>query len=154
MRRFIVVPETAEHRIVVWGDPRDLIQGSLFAITREDDVSFGILNSRFHDAWATRQGNRLGVGNQRRYNISRTFETYPFPEDLTPNIPATQYANDDRARAIATAARRLNDLRANWLNPPDLVRIEPEVVPGYPDRIVPKDTVAAAKLRERALTKL
>jgi hypothetical protein len=28
------------------------------------------------------------------------------------------------------------------------------VGPGYPDRILPKDTVAAAKLRERTLTKL
>ena len=55
---------------------------------------------------------------------------------------------------IAMAAKRLNDLRNNWLNPPDLVRVEPEVVPGYPDRILPKDTVAAAKLRERTLTKL
>src|SRR5205085_622217 len=154
LHRFIIIPETAEHRIIVWGDPRDLIQGSLFAIAREDDVSFGILNSRFHDAWATRQGNRLGIGNQRRYNVSRTFETYPFPEGLTPNIPADAYAEEPRASAIARAARHLNDLRNNWLNPPDLVRVEPEVVAGYPDRILPKDTVAAAKLRERTLTKL
>ena len=45
-------------------------------------------------------------------------------------------------------------MRNAWLNPPDLVRIEPEVVPGYPDRILPKDTVAAATLRERTLTNL
>jgi hypothetical protein len=25
-------------------------------------------------------------------------------------------------------------LRENWLNPPDLVRIEPEIVSGCPDR--------------------
>jgi len=45
-------------------------------------------------------------------------------------------------------------LRNAWLNPSDLVRIEPEVVLGYPDRILPKDAVAAAKLRERTLTNL
>src|SRR5262249_20388336 len=41
-----------------------------------------------------------------------------------------------------------------WLNPPDLVRAEREVIPGYPDRAVPKDTQAAANLRERTLTNL
>jgi hypothetical protein len=55
---------------------------------------------------------------------------------------------------ISKAAKRLDDLRNAWLNPPDLVRIEAEVVPGYPDRILPKDTVAAATLRERTLTNL
>ncbi len=30
----------------------------------------------------------------------------------------------------------------------------PEVVPGYPDRILPKDAQAAAKLKERTLTNL
>jgi hypothetical protein len=46
------------------------------------------------------------------------------------------------------------ELRKNWLNPPDLVRIEPEIVSDYPDGIVPKDTASAAKLRERTLTNL
>jgi len=32
--------------------------------------------------------------------------------------------------------------------------VEPEVAPGYPDRILPKDAGAATKLRERTLTKL
>ena len=82
------------------------------------------------------------------------FETFPFPERLTPNIPANDYASDPRAIAIAAAAKRLDELRNNWLNPPDLVRIEPEVVAGYPDRILPKDAQAAVTLRERTLTNL
>jgi hypothetical protein len=56
--------------------------------------------------------------------------------------------------AISAAATRLNALRNAWLNPSDLVRIEREVIPGYPDRIVPKDGAAAAQLRERTLTSL
>ena len=99
-------------------------------------------------------GTWLGVGNDPRYTPTTTFETFPFPEGLTPDIRAAEYANDPRAQAIAQAAKRLDELRNNWLNPPDLVRIEPEVVPGFPDRVLPKDTVAAAKLRERTLTKL
>ena len=34
------------------------------------------------------------------------------------------------------------------------MRLEPEVVSGYPDRILPKDAAAAATLRERTLTNL
>jgi type II restriction/modification system DNA methylase subunit YeeA len=154
LRQFIIIPETREHRIVAWGDTRDLIQGSLFAIARDDFTTFGVLNSRFHDIWATRQGNRLGVGNQRRYNITRTFETYPFPENLTPDIPAKQFEDSPRAKAIAAAAKRLDELRAKWLNPADLVAIEPEVVPGFPNRVLPKNTQAAELLRERTLTNL
>jgi type II restriction/modification system DNA methylase subunit YeeA len=89
-----------------------------------------------------------------RYTCSTTFDTFAFPEGLTPNIPAKDYADDPRAVAIAKAAKRLDELRNAWLNPPDLVRIEPEVVPGYPDRILPKDAVAAVTLRERTLTNL
>ena len=31
------------------------------------------------------------------------------------------------------------ELREAWLNPPDLVKRVPEVVPGFPDRILPVD---------------
>lgn len=99
-------------------------------------------------------GTWLGVGNDPRYTPSTTFETFPFPEGLTPNVPAPSYADDPRAQTIAAAAAELNRLRENWLNPPDLVRVEPEVVPGYPDRVLPRDAAAAAELKKRTLTNL
>jgi hypothetical protein len=55
---------------------------------------------------------------------------------------------------IAEAARRLNELREAWLNPRDLVERVPEVVPGFPDRIVPVDDRAAQILKKRTLTNL
>jgi type II restriction/modification system DNA methylase subunit YeeA len=73
---------------------------------------------------------------------------------LTPNIPAADYAADPRAQAIGVAAARLNELRENWLNPPDLVKRVPEVVPGYPDRILPVSPEAHAILKKRTLTNL
>jgi type II restriction/modification system DNA methylase subunit YeeA len=94
---------------------------------------------------------------------TRTFNTFPFPEGLTPNIPAAYYADDPRAIAIADAAKELNRLREDWLNPADLVVIEPEVVPTaapgeapvkYPDRILPRDEKAAKELKKRTLTNL
>jgi type II restriction/modification system DNA methylase subunit YeeA len=99
-------------------------------------------------------GTFLGVGNDPRYTPSTTFETFPFPEGLSPDIPAADYAADPRAAAIAAAAARLNELRENWLNPPDLVQRVPEVVPGYPDRLLPRDAAAAAELKKRTLTNL
>ena len=54
---------------------------------------------------------------------------------------------------IATAAQRLNQLRENWLNPPEWVDVVPEVVAGYPDRIIPKPVYAKA-IKERTLTNL
>jgi hypothetical protein len=94
------------------------------------------------------------VGNDPTYNGESVFGTFPFPEGLAPNIPATAYANDPRAIAIATAAKRLDELREAWLNPPDLVRREKEVVPGFPDRLLPVDATAAAILKTRTLTNL
>ena len=88
------------------------------------------------------------------YTPSTTFETFPFPQGLTPDLPAAAYADDPRAQAIAAAARRLVELRDAWLNPPDLVVREPEVVPGYPDRLLPKDAAAAKELKKRTLTNL
>jgi type II restriction/modification system DNA methylase subunit YeeA len=124
------------------------------AIARDDDATFGILNSRFHESWSLRLGTWLGVGNDPRYTPTTTFETFPFPEGLTPNISAKDYADDPRAVAIAKAAKRLDELRNAWLNPPDLINIVPEVVADYPDRILPKNEKAAAELKKRTLTNL
>ena len=126
----------------------------LIVIARDDDTTFGILHSRFHELWSLRMGTWLGVGNDPRYTPSTTFETFPFPEGLTPDIPAAAYAADPRAQAIAAAAADLNAKREAWLNPPDLVTRVPEVVPGYPDRLLPRDDAAAEVLKKRTLTNL
>lgn len=153
-KRFIVTPESSEHRLFVFVPNNILIQGSLFAITREDDTTFGILSSRIHEIWATAQGNRLGVGNQRRYNVGVTFETFPFPEGLTLDIPSNVYEEDPRATSIAAVAERLNQLRQAWLNPKELVNIIPEVLEGYPERVIPINAEAALVLKKRTLTDL
>ena len=66
------------------------------------------------------------------YNGPACFETFPFPTWLTPNLSADNYVSDPRAEKIAQAAKRLNGFRENWLNSAELVRREPEVVPGSP----------------------
>ncbi|HVR89467.1 MAG TPA: DNA methyltransferase, partial [Novosphingobium sp.] len=150
--RVVFTPRVAKHRLFVWAPARTLPDSAVVAIARDDDTSFGILHSRFHELWSLRMGTSLE--DRPRYTPSTTFETFPFPEGLTPDIPAADYAADPRAQAIAAAAARLNELRENWLNPADLVVREPEVVPGYPDRILPRDETAAAELKKRTLTNL
>ncbi|UVO54644.1 class I SAM-dependent DNA methyltransferase [Sphingomonas sp. SUN039] len=154
LQRYIATPVVSKHRIFVWLSNFARPSNLLDAIARDDDTTFGILHSRFHELWSLRMGTFLGVGNDPRYTPSTTFETFPFPEGLTPDIPAANYANDPRAQAIAAAAATLNELRENWLNPADLIVREPEVVPGYPDRILPRDDDAAKELKKRTLTNL
>ena len=154
LTRFIATGLVAKHRIFAWFDKNILPDTRLVAIARDDDTSFGILSSAFHEQWSLRSCQYHGVGNDPIYTPGTTFETFPFPEGLTPNIPAADYAADPRAVAIAAAAQRLDELREAWLNPPDLVERVPEVVPGYPDRLLPKSPEAAAILKKRTLTNL
>ncbi|MBV9859594.1 MAG: class I SAM-dependent DNA methyltransferase [Alphaproteobacteria bacterium] len=150
--RFLGTARIAKHRLFIWLEDKVLPDCQIITVIRDDDICFGIVHSLFHQLWSLNLGTSLE--DRPRYTPSTTFETFPFPEGLTPNIPADDYADDPRAIAIAEAARRLDDLRNNWLNPADLVRVEPEVVPGYPDRILPRDAAAAKILKTRTLTNL
>ena len=79
---------------------------------------------------------------------------FPFPEGLSPDAPPTDYTNDPRAKAIASAARRLVELRKRWLNPPEWVEWVEEPVCGYFRRPVPRDERAVIALKKRTLTNL
>ena len=150
----LVTPEVSKHRVFTWAPHAICPDKNLIVIARDDDTTFGILHSRFHEAWALRLCTWLGVGNDPRYTPTTTFETFPFPPGLTPNIPAADCAENPHAQAIAAAARALVEARDRWLNPPDLAEREPEVVPGFPDRILPRDGKAAGILKTRTLTNL
>ena len=152
MARYIATPTLAKYRLFVWLDVGVCPDHQLIVIARDDDTAFGILHSRFHEAWSLRLGTSLE--DRPRYTPTTTFETFPFPEGLSPDIPAADYAEDPRAQAIAEAARRLVELRDRWLNPPEWVEWADEPAPGYPRRPVPRDEAAAAQLRKRTLTNL
>ena len=152
--RFIVTPEVSKHRLFVWAYRPVLPDCKLMVIARNDDTSFGVLQSCFHELWALATGSWHGVGNDPRYTPSTTFETFPFPDGLTLDRPASGYASDPRAMAIAGAAKNLVAARDRWLNPAELVLTVPEVVPDFPNRLVPKDDAAAITLRGRTLTAL
>ena len=150
--RYIATPTVAKHRLFAWLDTRICPDHQLIVIARDDDTTFGILHSSFHEAWSLRLGTSLE--DRPRYTPTTTFETFPFPEGLSPDIPTSDYANDSRAVAIAEAARRLVELRDRWLNPPEWVEWVDEPVPGYPKRPVPRDEAVAKELKKRTLTNL
>lgn len=149
--RFIATIAHSKHRFFVWLPAAVCPDQALIVIARDDDTTFGILHSRFHELWALRMGTSLE--DRPRYTPSTTFETFPFPAGLTPDLPAASYANDPRAGRIAAAARALVEARDRWLNPPEWTQRVPEVVPGFPDRLLPKPG-HEAELKKRTLTNL
>ncbi|MBK5913278.1 class I SAM-dependent DNA methyltransferase [Rhodocyclus purpureus] len=183
--RFIATPEVSKHRVFVWLPSKIVADKNLVVVARADDVTFGILHSRFHELWALRLGTSLE--DRPRYTSSTTFETFPFPEQLTPRgtacwgpgapicdnheappAPSSPCAATEtsaaaysaptakHAQAIASAARRLDELRENWLNPPewvDWVITPEEEKAGFPQRPVAKPG-HEADLKKRTLTNL
>ena len=152
MTRYIATPRHSKHRVFAWCDIRICPDSALVIIARDDETTLGILHSRFHEAWSRRLGSSLE--DRLRYTSTTTFQTFPFPEALTPDLPASNYADDSRAIAIAKAAKRLVKLRDNWLNPIDKAEWVDEPVPGYPKRPVARSESAEKVLQQRTLTNL
>ena len=126
LTRFIVTPRVSKYRIFVWVVPETLPDSAVVAIAHDDDYTFGVLHSRFHETWALAMGTQLE--SRPRYTPTTCFETFPFP-----------HPTDEQRAAIAAAAAELNRLRENWLNPID--------ADGNPE-------LDATQLRRRTLTNL
>ncbi len=160
--RYIATPMVAKHRLFVWMDSHFFADQQLIVIARADDTTFGILHSRFHELWSRRMGTSLA--DRPRYIPTTTFETFSFPEGMTPRDTAsasdrassTCYADLVSAENIAATVRYLNERREAWLNPPewvDWVRTTEEEVAGFPLRPMAKSG-HEAELKQRTLTKL
>jgi len=170
LSRFLSTCRVAKHRLFVWLKSPTVPDSATFAFASENDVFFGVLQSRLHEVWSLAQGTQLReMESGFRYTPTTCFETFPFPQ-LTEN----------QSKAIAEAARELNDLREGWLNPPEWTQIKMLEFLGtvggpwnryiatetiadrrtfrvgtvrYP-RIVPRDEDCATNLKDRTLTKL
>ena len=108
-------------------------------------------NSRFHEAWSLRLGTSLE--DRPRYTPTTTFETFPFPEGLSPDLPAPATR---AARTLRPSPRR----RGGWsrcgplAEPARVGGVGGEPAPGYPKRPAPRDEAAAKALKTRTLTNL
>ena len=104
--RCLATSRVSRHRIFIWLPTSVLPDSRLVVFASDDDTTFGILHSRFHTTWAFRKGMMHGKGNDPQYTPTEGFETFPFPDGLTPNIRPEAYAEDPRAIRIAKDSRR------------------------------------------------
>jgi type II restriction/modification system DNA methylase subunit YeeA len=103
---YVATPTVSKYRLFVWLSNETLPDHQLIVFARNDDYTFGVLHSRIHELWALATGSQLE--SRPTYTPTTTFETFPFPEP-TP----------DQRETIAEAAKRLNELRERWMNPPE-----------------------------------
>ncbi len=111
--RYLATPRISKHRLFSWLPVETLLDSAAIAIARDDDYTFGVLQSRPHELWALAMGTQLET--RPRYTPTTTFETFPFPR------PA-----DEQRDRVGETARRLVELREGWLNPPSLAPAELE----------------------------
>jgi hypothetical protein len=78
LNRYAVTSMTAKHRVFTFLDSPTLPDQGLISIALDDALYHGILSSRIHVTWALAQGGTLE--DRPRYNNSRCFETFPFPD--------------------------------------------------------------------------
>ncbi|ART48473.1 class I SAM-dependent DNA methyltransferase [Acidovorax carolinensis] len=85
--RYIATVETSKHRTFQFLDASILPDNMLIAIAVNDALALGVLSSQLHTEWALATGGTLE--DRPRYNKSRCFETFPFPDEdtgLTPQL--------------------------------------------------------------------
>jgi hypothetical protein len=75
----VLTPITSKHRWFVRDVSESLPDQSLLAIFLPSWTHLGVLSSRIHEEWFYEHCGWLGVGNDSRYNPTRVFDTYPFP---------------------------------------------------------------------------
>jgi hypothetical protein len=154
LTHFIATPETAKHRFFVKFPVQVAPEHKLIVIPRQDNVTLGLLSSRFHCLWAIENGGRLGVGNDPVYNTSLCFETFPFP--LGFDFRSIESPQSEVFQAIALATVDLREWREKWLNPDGWLKWEQtpeEKDAGFPPRPIPTPEHVTA-WKKRTLTNL
>jgi len=80
LNRFIATPYVSKQLFFVFLDTMVAPDETLVAVASPDPFVLAVLSSAVHVAWADAAGTRLGVGNDPRYNNSRCFDSFPFPD--------------------------------------------------------------------------
>jgi type II restriction/modification system DNA methylase subunit YeeA len=163
--RFIATPRVSKHRLFTWMESPSYPDSALIVFARSQDYFFGVLHSRIHEVWGRLQGTQLREKESgSRYTPTTSFETFPLP-----------HPTPEQMQEISESARSLDELRCNWLNPPEWTKEETLEFPGsvvgpwarythdanaqgigtvkYP-RIVAKSDKEAEQLAKRTLTNL
>ncbi|MFO8007518.1 MAG: type IIL restriction-modification enzyme MmeI, partial [Candidatus Brocadiia bacterium] len=127
--RVCVTPVVSKHRVFVWLSPPVNPDHKLLVLPYAGDYLFGLLQSAVHETWARAQGTQVrDRGSGFQYTPTTCFQTFPFPWP-----PGQEPDDSPLVEAVADAARELNELRENWLNPPDWTTTEVLEFPGSVD---------------------
>jgi len=84
LERYIVTVESSRRRFFLFVDGSILPDNMLINIALDDAFFLGVLSSGIHVIWALASGGRLGVRHDPRYNKTRCFDPFPFPDCSTP----------------------------------------------------------------------
>ena len=103
MRKYLATGRVSKHRIFAWLDAEIMPDNALVIFAIEDDYTFGVLQSRFHELWARAVGTQLREAESGfRYTPSTCFEKFPFPSPT-----------EAKRESVASAADELNGRRQN-----------------------------------------
>ncbi len=103
--RYIATVETAKHRTFQFLDASILPDNMLIAIAVNDAFALGLLSSQLHAEWALVTGGTLE--DRPRYNKTRCFETFPFPDEDTGLTPELRERIAQRAEEIDAHRKRV-----------------------------------------------
>ena len=109
---YLATPRVSKYRVWKRLPAGVLPDIQIVVVARADDTTFGILHSRFHELWSLRMGTSLE--DRPRYTPTTCFETFPFPQGLTP---------------ADTAHQRTETLESGAVIPADLSASKPLEVP-------------------------
>ncbi len=112
LTHYIATTRHAKHLMFSKFSIETVPDSALIVFARDDNYFLGVLHSQAHELWARRMGTYIGVGNDLRYTPTSCFETFPLPWP-----PGKESLGDPRVEEISVAAKRLDELRRNWLNP-------------------------------------
>lgn len=99
--RCLVTALSGKHRAFAWQPTNRILDQTLIVFPLSRDAHFSVLQSRVHEAWSVELSST--IKEDQRYNPSRAFQTFPFPNpDPRTVIPELEsigeHLDDTRAR--------------------------------------------------------
>lgn len=121
LSRFICVSRVSKHPVFVFVENKNiLLSDSLACIAFDDYEHLGLLSSKFHTDWQKHHSGSMG--SAACYTNSTTFETFPFPESISPAVASIMEELDTYRKAQNMGLTQLYNL-----NPPELQRLHNEL---------------------------
>lgn len=80
LEAMIVTSRTAKFRCFQMWTTTDLCESEVVVIGLHDFNALSVLSSKIHEVWSLAVCGWMGIGNDPRYNNSKIFDPFPFPD--------------------------------------------------------------------------